>query len=210
VAAWLAGLAALLLAAGAWLAVLALIADAAGLTRAPATAVAERTLSTSDPCSLADSLPAGLDRGCDLRLRSPGASLVVRLEEDWAGNVLTQRLLVGPEWRLVARTAPAPASRITALRVLSAAEGDDHLVFTLGNCGGANCGAYDVVVLGLSQGAVAELLRERVGRGGRFEVRLGALAVGDAQVARTYAWDGARYVLRGVEGRPLATPGPTR
>ena len=210
VAARLAGLAAVILAAGAWLAVLALIADAAGLGRPPATAEAERTLSTSDPCALAEVLPGGLDRGCDLQLRGPGHSLAVRLEEDWSGNVLTQRLWVGPDWRLITRTAPTPASRILQLRALAAGARDDHLVFTLGNCGGATCGAYDVVVLGVSEGAVTELLRLRVGRGGRFEVRDGALAVGDTQAARTYAWDGARYIFRGVEGRPLATVGPTR
>lgn len=209
-AARLGGLGAAILAAGAWLVVLAFIADASGLARTPAAAEPERTLPTNDPCALSEALPAGLDRGCDLQLRSSGHSLVVRLEEDWAGNVLTQRLRVGPEWHLVARTAPAPASRIVQLRALAAGAHDDHLVFTLGNCGGANCGAYDVVVLGTSGGAVAELLRLRVGRGGRFELREGALAVGDAATARTYAWDGARYFFRGVEGRPLTPPGPSR
>lgn len=90
-----------------------------------------------------------------------------------------------------------------------AGEGE-HLAYTLGNCGAPVCGIHDdVVVVGESAGRIRELHRERLGRGGGFELRAGRLVLRDGLVERAYRWDGAAYWLVEVRQRPPATPSPS-
>ncbi len=177
--------------------------------------------SRDDPCNLSAPLGTGFDRHCDLELRllPRGATVAVKLDETWEGNVLTQSLSAGPVVGVKTRGAPAQAAaRIAQLRVLPAGA-QDHLAYNVGNCAGLICGNHDVVVLGAQRDGVGELLRVRLGRGGRFELAAvlalvepytpsGATAQTALQV-RTYAWDGAAYVQRGVELRPTPSPTPS-
>ena len=198
----------------AWVGLGWLFADAAGLGRAgPVPAAAASLSARLDPCGLAQPTTAGFDRNCDLELRGDGGLLEVALDEIWQGSVLTQRLAVGapssPLWSVVARGAPPQgASRVVQVATMPAGDAE-HLAYTLGNCGAPVCGIHDVVVVGESRGKIRELHRERLGRGGSFELRSANLVVRDGAVERTYRWDGATYALVEVRQRPTATPSPS-
>ncbi len=201
-------------AAIAWIGLGWLFFDAAGVGRAgPAPAGGSSVGARADPCGLGQPAPSGFDRHCDLELRGDGGLLEVSLDETWQGNVLTQRLAIGapstPLWSVVARGAPPPvASRVTQVGTMPAGEGE-HLAYTLGNCGAAVCGIHDVVVVGESGGSIRELHRERLGRGGSFELRSGTIVVRDGGIERTYRWDAGAYALVEVRQRPAATPSPS-
>ncbi len=188
--------------------------DAAGVGRgAAAPAAGVRVSARADPCRLDQPAAAGFDRHCDFELRGDGGLLEVALDETWQGNILTQRLAIGapssPLWSVVARGGPAQgASRVVQVGTTSAGEGE-HLAYTLGNCGATLCGIHDVVVVGESGGSIRELHRERLGRGGSFELRAGRLVLRDGLVERTYSWDGAAYRFVEVRQRPPATPSPS-
>ena len=214
----LGALGAVALAVVAWSIVSYQLYDATRVTEAASAPV----LGRDDPCNVSVNLNTGFDRHCDLELRllPRGAPVSLRLDETWEGNVLTQSLAAGTAVSVKTRGAPPPtAARIAQLRVLPAGA-QDHLAYNVGNCPGLICGLHDVVVLGARPGGVEELLRVRLGRAGRFELTAGGLALvepyfpgaGAAQMAlqvRTYAWDGAAYVQRGVELRPTPSPTPS-
>lgn len=177
-------------------------------------------------CALAAPLGQGFDRRCDFTAHLlPGAdALRVTLDETWEATTLLQRLIVkapeaaAPAFAVVTRSASsAGATRLSQLALIAATTRDDHLAFSVGNCGAVVCGQHDVVVLGAPDGIVREVLRVRLGRAGGFEVVAGGLitlepfvpagAAGAAgSVARTYSWDGHGYVLRGVAVRAPASP----
>ena len=210
----LAAAASISVAAIAWIGLGWLLFDAAGVGRAvPAPAGGVPASARADPCGLGQPAAAGFDRHCDLELRGDGGLLEVALDETWQGNVLTQRLAIGapstPLWSVVARGAPPQgASRVVQLGTTPAGEGE-HLAYTLGNCGAPVCGIHDVVVVGESAGSIRELHRERLGRGGGFELRTGSLVVRDGAIERTYRWDGGAYSLVEVRQRPVSTPSPS-
>ncbi len=215
----LAAIGAVAFAVASWSGVGWLFYDATRVTEAASAPV----LSRDDPCNLAAPLGTGFDRHCDLALRllPRGASVALKLDETWEGNVLTQSLAAGTAVSVKTRGAPPQtAARIAQLRVLSAGV-QDHLAYNVGNCPGLICGNHDVIVLGARTDEVSELLRVRLGRGGRFELLAGGtLALVEPYTAsgsttqtalevRTYAWDGAGYVQRSVELRPTPAPTPS-
>jgi len=178
-------------------------------------------------CALAAPLGQGFDRHCDFTARLvPGAdALTVTLDETWDSTTLLQRLVVkapgasAPAFAVTTRSASsAGATRLSQIALIAATPREDHLAFSVGNCGAVVCGQHDVVVLGAPDGTVREILRVRLGRAGGFEVVAGGLvtlepfvpagAAGAAgSIARTYRWDGHDYVLRGAAVR--ATPSPS-
>ena len=198
----------------AWIGFGWLVFDAAGFGRGgPAPAARGPLSARADPCRLGQPPATGFDRNCDFELRGDGGLLEVALDETWQGNVLTQRLAIGapssPLWSVVARGAPAQgASRVMQVGTTPAGEGE-HLAYTLGNCGGTVCGIHDVVVVGESGGSIRELHRERLGRGGSFELRAERLVLRDGLVERAYSWDGAAYRFVEVRQRPPATSSPS-
>ena len=214
----LAGALAIGLAVASWSLVGWQLYDATRVTEAASAPVFSR----DDPCNLNAPLGTGFDRHCDLELRllPRGATVAVKLDETWEGNVLTQSLSAGTAVGVRTRGAPPQtAARIAQLRVLPAGL-QDHLAYNVGNCPGLICGNHDVIVLGARTDGVGELLHVRLGRAGRFELASGVVALVEpytpsgaaAQTAlqvRTYAWDGAAYVQRGVELRPTPSPTPS-
>ena len=212
----------------AWAALGILILDAAGADplglRSGAAAPAAPP--PNELCALAAPLGRGFDRHCDFTARLvPGAdALTVKLDETWDSTTLLQRLVVNapgasaPAFAVTTRSASsAGATRLSQIALIAATPHDDHLAFSVGNCGAVVCGRHDVVVLGAPDGTVREVLRVRLGRAGGFEVVTGGLvtlepfvpagATGAAgSIARTYRWDGHDYVLRGAAVRASTSP----
>ncbi len=201
----------LAIAAIAWTGLGWLFVDATAASRPVAVqAVSAPQSVRPDPCGLGQPAAVGFDRHCDLELRGDGGLLEVALDETWQGSVLTQRLAIGapssPLWSVVARGPAAQgASRVTQVGTTPAGE-VEHLVYALGNCAAIVCGIHDVVVVGETGGTIREMHRERLGRGGSFELRPGHLVLRDGPLERSYRWDGASYSLAEVRRRPSPTP----
>lgn len=213
----------------AWSLVVALFVESSGLIAPAASApVASVPFAADDPCSLKEPLPAGNDARCTFELARPGARpLVVDLDQRWSGNVLTQWLnvresgAVDPVHFVFARTASVPQpARLNRLFPVRPADGEEHLVYVLGRCGGAVCPSSDLVVVGSRTGDVRTLLSFRLGRLAGVEVRGRALVAlegsfpdgaqrPDAMVARRFEWDGAGYSMREIAKLPPPSPTPT-
>lgn len=214
-------------AALAWAFVAALFIDAAGAgargNAAPAEAVA-----FEDPCALREPLRTGSDRRCTFELGRPGARpLVVDLDQQWSGNVLTQWLnvrepgVVEPAHFVFARSAGVPRpARLSRLFALPSADGGEHLVYVLGRCGASVCPSSDLVVIGSSGGELRTLLSLRLGRLADVEVRERAIVAlegwfpegaqrPEAMVARRFVWDGTGYRVRDLAMRPAPSPTAT-
>ena len=228
----LANVGAVAVACVAWAALTTLILDAAGVDplglRPPPSAPAAPP--PNELCALAAPLGQGFDRHCDFtaRLVPGGDPYRVTLDETWEGATLVQRLVVAgtaalpaPAYAVTTRSASnAGATRLSQVALVPARPGLEHLVYSLGNCGGVVCGQHDVIAIGLQQGGPRELLRARLGRAGGFEVRAGgvvtlepfapAVAGGLAGLtARTYVWDGTAYLQQGVTVRSTPSPSPS-
>lgn len=217
-------------AALAWALVAALFIDAAGVgargNAAPPAAVAPAAL--EDPCGLREPLPTGSDRRCTFELGRPGARpLVVDLDQQWSGNVLTQWLnvrepgVVEPVHFVFARGAGVPRpARLNRLLALPSADGGEHLVYVIGRCGASVCPSSDLVVIGPRSGEVRTLLSLRLGRLADVEVRERAIVAlegwfpegaqrPEAMVARRFVWDGAGYAVRDIAISPAPSPTAT-
>lgn len=212
----------------AWAALAALFLDAAGLDPLGlrAQAVPPVPPRPNELCGLATPLGQGFDRHCDFTAQLvPGAdALEVRLDQTWEGTTLVQRLVVmargvaAPAFAVTTRSASAAgATRLSQVALIAAAPGEEHLAYSVGNCGAVVCGRHEVVVVGAPEGTVRELLRARLGRAGGFEVSEGGMVLLEPFVAPgvstasglsalTYAWDGRSYALRDVAVRPTPTP----
>lgn len=213
----------------AWGAVAALFVESSGLiTPAASGPAASAPLAVDDPCSLKEPLPAGNDTRCTFELARPGARpLVVELDQRWSGNVLTQWLnvrepdAVEPVHFLFARTAGVPQpTRLNRLFPMRSADGEEHLAYILGRCGGTVCPSSDLIVVGARSGELRTLLSLRLGRLADVEVRERALIAlegsfpegaqrPDAIVARRFVWDGASYSMREVAKLPPPSPSAT-
>jgi len=212
-----------------WSALLVLFADSAGLLAPPATGPAgAKPVTLGDPCFLREPLPTGNDTRCTFELaRSSGRPLVVDLDQQWSGNVLTQWLNVrepgsiDPVHFVFARSAAVPQpTRLIRLFPLRSAGGEDHLVYLLGRCGGTVCPTSDLVVVAPAAGQARTVLSFRLGRLADVEIRDRAVVAlegsfpdgaqrPDAMLARTFVWDGAGYSMREVAKLPPPTPTPT-
>ncbi len=212
-----------------WSVVAALFAEATGLFAPVASPpVAPAPLAVDDPCSLKEPLPAGNDTRCSFELARPGTRpLVVDLDQQWSGNVLAQSLnvrepgAVEPVHSVLARTAGvAQPARFNRLFPVRSADGEDHLAYILGRCGGTVCPSSDLIVVGARGGELRTLLNLRLGRLADVEQRERALVAlegsfpegaqrPDAIVARRFVWDGAAYSMREVAKLPPPSPSPT-
>lgn len=222
-------LASVALASLAWSAAAVLLLDSASLIAPSAsTPSAPAPARLDDPCSLREPLPAGNDARCTFELARQGARpLVVDLDQRWSGNVLTQWLnvrepdAIEPVHFFFAQSAGVPQpTRLNRLFPLRPADGEEHLAYVVGRCGGTVCPGADLIVVGRGGGQMRTLLTLRLGRLADVEVRERSLVAlegsfpegaqrPDAIVARRFVWDGAGYSLREVAKLPPPSPSPT-
>lgn len=219
------------LAALAWLGLSTLILDAAGVDPLGLRPAAQVRVAPppNELCALATPLGQGFDRHCDFPalLVPSGEPFRVTLDETWEGTTLVQRLAV----REASSTTPAyvastrsisnaGATRLSQVALVLARPGEEHLAYSLGNCGAIICGQHEIVVIGAQAGALRELFRTRLGRAGGFEVGEGGLttvepftppgaSAATSSTARRYAWDGRDYALREVSTRATPAPSPS-
>ena len=215
----------------AWLGLSTLILDAAGvdpLGLRPA-ALVRLPPPPNELCALATQLGQGFDRRCDFtaRLVPTAEPYRVTLDETWEGTTLVQRLAVRatsaatPAYVASTRSiSNAGATRLSQVALVRARPEEDHLAYSLGNCGAIICGQHEIVIIGTQAGVLREIFRTRLGRAGGLEVGEGSFttvepftpagaSVATSFTARRYAWDGRDYALREVSTRATAAPSPS-
>ncbi len=217
---------AIALAALTWSALAVVFADTLAGSRAE-TASAQVSAALDDPCVLREPLPAGIDARCTFELARPAAQpLVVDLDQRWQGNVLTQWLNVRapgatePVHFAYAQSAGAAPARLLRVFPIRSPEGEDHLAYLLGRCGGITCPLSDLVVVADDGGKSRTLLSLRLGALADVQLRGDTLTALEAwfpqgaqrpggMVARRFAWDGKAYAMRELAMLPAPTPSPS-